>query len=181
MILPLVIIGISYNSVSDPTFLYLAEHKQLMEDWNTRPYVDITVVKSDEGCPIDYEPLFYRNWNGTHEICIDYAYIAEPIIRLHTEDRDCPGKIIPEMPPINMTSITGFTACAKRGGPTFLETVRVDPRTRVCPRGYVPCSTNTDRSDTVCVRDYEKEHECPIIDIVVIHENNIALYKSSGY
>ena len=114
-----------------------------MEDWTTRPYVDITVVKSDDGCPIDYEPLFYRNWNGTHEICIDYAYVAEPIIRLHTEDRDCPGKVIKEMPPINMTAITGFTACAKRGGPTFLETVRVDPVSRICPRGYVKCSPNT--------------------------------------
>ena len=48
-----------------PTELYLSEHKQLLDDWTTRPYVDIVIRDDAEGCPTDYEPFFYRVWNGT--------------------------------------------------------------------------------------------------------------------
>ena len=72
ILLPIIIIGMStFNRESGTSVLYLAEHKQLLDDWTTRPYVDIMVTKSVDGCPEDYEPLFYRNWNGTYDVCID--------------------------------------------------------------------------------------------------------------
>ena len=46
---------------------YLHEHKQLIDDWTTQPFVDI--VLEPEECPIGYEPLLYRVWNGTYDIC----------------------------------------------------------------------------------------------------------------
>ena len=54
-----------------PIHLYLAEHKQLIDDWTTRPYVDVLVQDSSKPCPLDYEPLLFRNWNGTHDVCLD--------------------------------------------------------------------------------------------------------------
>ena len=41
-----------------PTNVYLYEHKQLYDDWNTQYYVDIIIESTDNGCPLDYEPLF---------------------------------------------------------------------------------------------------------------------------
>lgn len=54
-----------------PTNVYLYEHKQLYDDWNTQYYVDIIIESTDNGCPLDYEPLFQRQWNGTHDYCQD--------------------------------------------------------------------------------------------------------------
>jgi len=49
-----------------------------------------------------------------------------------------------------------------------LETIKVVPETGECPRSYVPCSNYTGPTDTICVKEYEKEFECPIIDLFVV-------------
>ena len=79
-ILPAVVIAIAFNSKSDNTALYLAEHKQLVDDWMSRPYVDIILKNTEEGCPIDYEPLLWRHWNGTHDVCdgVDGLSVHDP-------------------------------------------------------------------------------------------------------
>ena len=77
-----------------------------------------------------------------------------------------------------MTIDSGMISCGKRGGPTFLETVRVDPLTRECPRGLVPCNYNSPADETVCVKEYEWEFECPIVDILLVHEDNIFQLES---
>ena len=50
-----------------PTDTYLQEHKQLLADWESRPFIDIVV---EPECPLNYEPLLYRKWKGTYDICI---------------------------------------------------------------------------------------------------------------
>ena len=113
---------------SDQTFLYLQEHKQLVDDWTSRPYIDITIENESDGCPIDYEPLFYRHWNGTYDVCDGVDGLS-----VYDRSEGCNGAIIDAIPPVNMTAITGMRACAKRGGPNFLDTIRPDPNTLVCP------------------------------------------------
>ena len=71
LILPIICLITAPKITSLPTFLYLAEHRQLVDDWTTRPFVDIVLVDADQECPIDYEPLFYRNWNGTYAVCVE--------------------------------------------------------------------------------------------------------------
>ena len=80
-----------------------------------------------------------------------------------------------------MTSISGKISCAKRGGPTFLETVRVDPITLKCPEGLVPCSLYTDATDTVCMEPNLVQTECPIIDVFVMHEDLIPYLTQNGF
>ena len=82
---------------------------------------------------------------------------------------------------MNMTVDSGMIVCGKRGGPTFMETVRVDPTTKECPRGLVPCSDKTPPSETVCVKEYEREFECPIIDIYILKEHEKADAVQLGY
>ena len=120
---------------SDQTFIYLEEHKQLVDDWMSRPYIDITIKKGSDGCPIDYEALFYRRWNGTYDVCDSVDGL-----KVYDRNEGCNGSIIDAIPPVNMTSITDMVACAKRGGPNFLDTIRPDPKTLKCPYSYVPCS-----------------------------------------
>ena len=50
-----------------PTDLYLHEHKQLVEDWESRPFIDIVL---EPECPPDYETILYRMWEGTYDICL---------------------------------------------------------------------------------------------------------------
>ena len=90
-------------------------------------------------------------------------------MKKYDPNEGCNGRIVDEIAPKNMTVISDNIACAKRGGPSFLETVRVDPNTLKCPRNYVPCSMYTLATDTVCVKEYEAEFECPIIDLFVVH------------
>ena len=71
-----------------------------------------------------------------------------------------------------MTNIAGMTLCAKRGGPSFIETIRVDTSTLKCPEGTVPCSQKSDASNTVCMAPSELE-QCPILDIMVIYSQDI--------
>ena len=69
-----------------------------------------------------------------------------------------------------MTAMSDMIACGKRGGPNFLETIRPDPLTYSCPRNYVPCSVFTNYNDTICVKEYERDYECPVIDMFIVHE-----------
>ena len=52
------------------TNVILYEHRQLYDDWTSKPYVDIVLKNSQIGCPFEYEPIFHRTWNGTHDICL---------------------------------------------------------------------------------------------------------------
>ena len=80
-----------------------------------------------------------------------------------------------------MTSISGMTACGKRGGPTLIETVRVDPEKMTCPDGYSPCSEETAATETVCWLENESKRECPILDIKVISVDKEQLWIDAGY
>ena len=60
-------ISVIKNLKSLPTEMYLQEHKQLLDDWESRPFIDIVI---EPECPINYEPLLYRMWEGTYDLCI---------------------------------------------------------------------------------------------------------------
>jgi len=67
----MIILALDLKYKNYPEAIYLAEHKQLVEDWTTRPYVDIQLIDATLGCPNDYEPLFGRMWNGTNTVCAE--------------------------------------------------------------------------------------------------------------
>ena len=70
-------------------------------------------------------------WNGTYDVCQEanfkYAFFNVEILDESDENACEGGDIIDGIPPINMTIDTGMISCGKRGGPTFIETIRVDP------------------------------------------------------
>lgn len=75
--------------------------------------------------------------------------------------------VIDKIEPIEMNQIKGKVACAKRGGPNFVDSKRVDPKTLKCPYGYVPCSEQQQLTDTICVLPVRLQTDCPIIDLFV--------------
>ena len=40
---------------SPETNVVTYEHRQLYEDWTTKPFVDIVIVDEAQGCPPEYE------------------------------------------------------------------------------------------------------------------------------
>ena len=144
----------------------------MVADWSTRPFVDIRLENFEAGgCALDYEPIFSRMWNGTHELCVDGLDVR--VFNYDDELDICDGDIRSQIKPINMTIDSGMIVCGKRGGPTFMETSRVDPITKQCSRGLVPCSKTSPPRETVCVKEYEREFECPILDLFIVKESNI--------
>ena len=78
-VISFVILALIQNTEGIPTDLYLAQHRQLTEDWQVKPFVDIILVNSQEEevgedsqlrCPPEYEALVSRVWPGTKEICV---------------------------------------------------------------------------------------------------------------
>ena len=70
--------------------------------------------------------------------------------------------------------------CAKRGGPSFIDTIRVEPVTQKCPKGHVPCSPHSSASETVCIAQGQ-EYDCPIIDLLFIQEDMVSSMQDLGY
>ena len=127
------------------------------------------VAEQADGCPQDFEPIFYRVWNGTKDFCSD------------GEVESCNGEMVKGIPPINMTSFSGKVACGKRGGPSFINSRRVGAYTWTCPDGFVPCSLTTLPTETVCIEPDKKPADCPILDFIVIHEEAARSYQNIGY
>lgn len=173
---------------SRPTFLYLSEHRLLYDDWTSRPFVQIKVVTSGEDCgDADYEPIFTRMWNGTHPVCkLDPSSLSDnesnfamksklkssPISSggqnfkyelLTSSDSPCEGQKIEPIAAVNMTKqADGSLICAKRGGRSFLDAVRIDPRVEVCPDDLLACVSDINAYQTQCVHELD---ECPILDV----------------
>ena len=97
-------LSLSAGLISMPTFLYLFEHKQLMDDWASKPIIDLQLVDVADGCEIGYEALFGRIWNGTKEVCETFDYNRVKSIQAIDEKDDCTGTVIDPLPPINMTA-----------------------------------------------------------------------------
>ena len=45
----------------------------------------------------------------------------------------------------------------------------------------VPCATDSNEDETICVNDGEQEEKCPIVDILMITGSEVEKYTSLGY
>ena len=80
-----------------------------------------------------------------------------------------------------MIGTEGVIICGKRGGPSFIEMKRVNPITLTCPRGFIPCSTETKATETVCLTPEQVPAECPIIDLVLVSDADLLGWDYVGY
>ena len=71
--------------------------------------------------------------------------------------------------------------CGKRGGPSFVQTVRVNPLYYKCPDGYERCSPHTSHSETICMPYENNKRDCPIIDMLVIAAEQEGMWRNRGY
>ena len=51
LVATIVAINLTMSVTSPPIDLYLWEHKQLLDDWTTQPFVELTMESSIDGCP----------------------------------------------------------------------------------------------------------------------------------
>ena len=66
----IVILFLGERIITVPTHVYLSEHKKLYESWLALPIIEISVEDATKGCRSGFEPLIYREWPGTKELCI---------------------------------------------------------------------------------------------------------------
>ena len=102
--------------------------------------------------------LFYRPMNSNSILWKDE--ITGSVVQLFKDE--CQGQVLPGYELVNMTSIYDVTFCARRAGPNFLNTIRIDPRVEECPEGLQPCHKDKKAPETSCVSDLK---ECPILGI----------------
>ena len=135
---------------------------QVVEDWQTQPFVDIIVV-SEEDCPPGTEAVFSRPWAGTIQGCDARASEKAPRFQVQTYDgyrqrhharyktggAKCPIPIQP-IPPVNQTRFYGKSICGVRGGQPFETVNRAERDTELCPKGLYPCTEATSPENTIC-------------------------------
>ena len=70
-----------------------------------------------------------------------------------------------------MSQFDGVRICGKRGGQSFLNTVRPNSN-GVCPGKTIPCSRFTSPENTICVEPSVAENgilsDCPITEIKLV-------------
>ena len=124
---------------SEPIQLYLHAHKQLFESWKAQPFSDILLSDPESGCnPYKgYEPLFSRRWNGTHALCLAKKYnTGYQALRKQNGGEDCDGITLSSVRYIDMSSLSSAhnsLLCARRAGPSYIESTTVNPITKRCP------------------------------------------------
>lgn len=124
-----------------PTELYLQGHKQLVDDWQSLPFVDIGLTNAKEGCPAGYEPMISREWPGTYDTC-ETESSGSQVLEQGGEECQYSHKV-GGLPAKQMTELNGMVLCGKRGGSSFINQTRVRPYKRTCANGLQPCSFHT--------------------------------------
>ena len=72
-----VILILGEGLIMIPTYEYLSEHKSLYESWTAQPFVEIALEDAALGCRAGFEPLLYREWPGTKDLCQGIANTDE--------------------------------------------------------------------------------------------------------
>ena len=144
-------------------------------DWEKLPFVETSVVTSEQNCPND-EEMVYDIWLGLFDSCFCQEGSSLESVK---GEGGCRGKTAnspycrsrPPINPVIRNNLNGYKICGKRAGSNFLSTVRPkspDGVTFACPTGYEPCGdpdalTNGKQESVICAVDTSTE--CPITSI----------------
>jgi len=126
-------------------------------------------------------------WHGTEAGCVeDGDDDVEPWSELSKKERKKCGEKIEAIAAVEQgTFYGGKVICAKRGGLPFKDIVRAkhNPESDEvqCPKGFEPCSFETNSEDTVCYDPNDKEYICPINSFEFIQDSSVDIYKQMGY
>lgn len=157
---------------------------QVARDWETQPFVDITVVDVAYGgsaCPSDYPDIVMeRVYYGSQSACdcrgiqifglrgMDELNVGENCNQKQL-DKGC-KQILPIMP-FRMHKFNGKMICGRKGGEPFMTATRPNPLTSLCPAGYVACSANTTPDNTICYNSaLTAADACPITSFEFVKE-----------
>jgi len=131
-------------------------------DWEKLPFVETSVVTSEQNCPND-EEMVYDIWLGLFDSCF-----CQEGSQLESTlgDGGCRGKTANSpycrsrapINPVVRNNLNGYKICGKRAGSNFLNTVRPQSADGVsfeCPSGTTPCGdpaalTNGKQESVIC-------------------------------
>ena len=117
----------------------------LIRDWETIPFVSLTVVDGDVSCRSlneNFEAVIYQDFLGIKQICRCRDVKANAVNEGSCEDLGLPLSqcdTIEGFDSWEQESIKGKKLCGKRGGKSFKNVIRPDYVTGKCKPGYEPC------------------------------------------
>jgi hypothetical protein len=79
-----------------------------------------------------------------------------------------------------METIWSKKICGKRGGQKFMDQVRPNSTTGVCPQGFSACSPNSIPENTLCYKPDDKD-KCPITQVIFKNIFNVYEFSKAPY
>ena len=135
--------------------------------------------------------LFTSKWPGTMKGCSvngDIISLQEFTSKYNEGSKNHTCTVVPPVSEVEMRNPFGTYLCGKEGGDRFVDVVRVDGETGVCPEGTEPCSNSTSPSNTVCYPPTSLNSSCPITSIQFIQSpavppanyTNVGIYAGTS-
>ena len=161
-------LALSFQEFGHHKMAYL---NQIAEDWETLPFVNLTVT-TDTRCPTGTEEVIYKTWMGSKLYCAynDIAFWTLNEGRCYVDKdhpRDCDQ--VPALSLVIQAQFGGKRICGERGGLNFTQITRVE-RNGKCPTGTTPCNSNTRSERTICYPPADHAKMCPITDINIVSQ-----------
>ena len=179
----LAIIGTYLMKASNTADIDLSAVEQYGHDWKSLTFTKIDIdhnARELDTCKSGYEPIFMGIWPGTKDTCdctnapyYSFSAYTRGLRVDHTCSRSQDSSerycdTIRAIPRKDLHIVHHNIVCGKVNGPSFMDTVRPDPKTKKCPSGTEPCSKLTSPDNTICVTaGSELKKVCPITKVVV--------------
>lgn len=119
---------------------------QILSDWSMVPHVSMKVINHTEGCEPGEELLFSNLYGGVYDGF--WCNKGRTVSKTNDNHDDC--RPIEGMDPTLIDSLFGKKYCGRRAGKPYHLVDRINPITKQCPSGTVPCSPFTSLENTVC-------------------------------
>mmetsp|Transcript_22844 Transcript_22844/g.29636 ORF Transcript_22844/g.29636 Transcript_22844/m.29636 type:complete len:545 (+) Transcript_22844:186-1820(+) len=148
----------------------------MLNNWETKPLVQVAVVDYQDSCPSGFEEMPNRDWPGASAgncACPSTSGEYTSTTASCSTNQTQAGCITdPAISSISLSVWRGKKTCYRRGGEpamtwtdSFWERPHPDSETGECESGYKKCGDGTfDESRSICFPDDEL---CPITDITV--------------
>jgi len=138
----LAIIGTLLVQSSNSSDIDLSAIEQYKDDWTQNTFTKIDVdhnARQYDMCKSGYTPVFSAMWPGSTQACdcrgewqIDYYRRKMQFDSSCYDDERYYCDNIRALPAVELKVIEGNIICGKNKGPSFMNIVRPDPKTKKC-------------------------------------------------
>ncbi len=119
--------GTSYlilRGMREQVLINLDEYSEIKTEWDTIPFIDVTLMPKDVNCPVHFPALVaWDNWPGLDVMCYcnseaNYgSVVGEPCTGSRADSTRCSTR--EAVPTLYLGVLDGYKICGRRGGKKF--------------------------------------------------------------